>query len=125
MTLLYDAGALIAAERNSREVWAAHRAELEDKAVPLTTAPVVAQVSRSPRQANLRRFLNGCRIVPFADTDGHGIGALLARSGTADVVDAHVVRQAAGRDATVWTSDVDDIEWLAEAAGVSIGVRAV
>lgn len=125
MNVLYDAGALVAADRNSSKIWHEHRRLLERDVEPVTTAPVVAQVSRSPRQANLRRFLNGCKIVAFADADGHEIGSLLARSGTSDVIDAHVVRQAAAREATVWTSDVDDIEWLAEAAGVTIDVRQV
>lgn len=125
MTPLYDAGALIAADRNEREIWIEHRALLEDGATPRTTAPVVAQVSRSYRQANLRRLLNGCDILPFADEEAHHVGALLARSGTADVVDAHVVLQAAANGLTVLTSDVDDIEWLADAAGVTISVRAV
>lgn len=125
MTVLYDAGALAAAGRNSPKVWHEHRRLLERKLVPVTTAPVVAQVSRSPRQANLRRFLKGCTIVPFADVEAHEVGGLLARSGTADVVDAHVVLQAAARDAAVLTSDVDDIEWLAAAAGATITVRLV
>ena len=125
MSILYDAGALVAADRNSPEIWHEHRRLLERKLVPVTTAPVVAQVSRSPRQANLRRFLKGCAIAPFADTEAHEVGALLARSGTADVVDAHVVSQAAARDLTVLTSDVDDLEWLAAAAGTSIAIRPI
>lgn len=125
MTVLYDAGALVAAERNSPQVWHEHRRLLERKLVPVTTAPVVAQVSRSPRQANLRRFLKGCTIVPFAAVEAHEVGGLLARSGTADVVDAHLVLQAAARDAAALTSDVDDIEWLAAAAGATITVRLV
>ena len=57
---LYDAGVLVAADRNDRRAWADHRARLEAGLVPQTTAPVVAQVSRSSRQAPLRRFLQGC-----------------------------------------------------------------
>ena len=125
MTVLYDAGALIAADRNVRDIWTEHLAHLSSGETLVTTAPVVAQISRSPRQANLRRFLSGCAILPLADSDAHGIGALLAASGASDVVDAHVVRCAVMMDAEVVTSDVDDIEWLAAAAGVSITVRAV
>ena len=125
MTVLYDAGALIAADRDSREIWAEHRDILERGEVPFTTAPVVAQVSRDARQARLRRLLKGCEIAPFTDDHAHTVGVLLARSGTADVVDAHVVLEAATNDLTVLTSDIDDIEWLVEAAGVSITVRAV
>lgn len=125
MSIIYDAGALIAADRNSRTIWTEHLAYLDSGETPMTVAPVVAQVSRSSRQANLRRFLNGCIILPFTAADAHSIGALLARSGTSDVVDAHLVQCAAQLDAEVLTSDVDDIEWLAEAAGVPMAVRQV
>ena len=76
MTAVYAAGALIAADRSDRQVWADHRARLEIGVAPVTTAPVVAQVSRSGRQAQLRRFLRGCEIVPLAATEAHEIGAL-------------------------------------------------
>ncbi len=49
MRVVYDSGALIAAERADRAVWAEHRVQLQWGIVPLTTAPVVAQVSRSGR----------------------------------------------------------------------------
>jgi hypothetical protein len=62
VSALYGGGLLIAAERN---VWADHRARLEAGVVPRTTAPVVAQVSRSPQQVQLRRLLRGCDIVGF------------------------------------------------------------
>lgn len=125
MSVLYDAGALIAADRDARTLWAEHSRLLDRDIEPVTTAPVVAQVSRNTRQARLRRLLKACYIAPFAAEEAHAIGHLLARSGTADVVDAHVVNQAAARGLTVLTSDVDDIEWLAEAAGVTVEVRPV
>jgi hypothetical protein len=55
VSIVYDAGVLVAAERDDRSVWADHRIRLEVGAVPTTTAPVVAQVSRSARQVQLRR----------------------------------------------------------------------
>lgn len=61
MSVLYDAGVLIAAERNDRTISADHRARLEAGTVPATTAPVVAQVSRTPQQVQLRVFLRGAR----------------------------------------------------------------
>lgn len=112
MSLVYDAGVLVAAERNDRYVWADHRARLELGLLPLTTAPVVAQVSRSPRQAQLRRFLRGCQVVPFSAEAGHDVGALAGASGTSDVVDAHVVIVAASAGAGVVTSDERDLTRL-------------
>ena len=97
MTIVYDTGVLIAADRNDRHIWADHRARLEAGVVPVTTAPVVAQASRSARQVQLRRFLRGCNIVAFEATQAHVVGSLLAKSATSDLVDAHVAVTAFGR----------------------------
>lgn len=115
MSVVYDAGALIAAERSDRGVWADHRARLELGLVPLTTAPVVAQVSRSGRQAQLYRFLRGCDVVAFGDDEAHEIGALAGRSGSTDVVDVHVVATAHRRRFGVVTSDEGDLAPIADA----------
>ena len=90
MSVVYDAGVLVAADRDDREVWADHRARLEAGVVPLTPAPVVAQVSRSPRQVQLRRFLRGCDTVGFTAEEAHQVGELLSEADASDVVDAHV-----------------------------------
>lgn len=125
MSVVYDVEALIAADRNDRMVWADHRARLEAGRVPLTTAPVVAQVSRSSRQVQLRRFLRGCETAPFASTDAHEVGALLARAGTTDVVDAHVVFVASGRGFAVLTSDQPDLGQLSQHLSRAVDVRVV
>lgn len=113
MTVVYDAGVLVAAERNDRHIWAEHRVRLERGLVPVTSAPVVAQVSRSPRQVQLRRFLRGCVVVPMRAEDAHDVGMLLGRAGTTDVVDAHLVVTAGGMSAPViLTSDPKDLTHL-------------
>jgi predicted nucleic acid-binding protein len=114
MTLVYDAGMLVAADRSDRRAWADHRIRLELGIVAVTTAPVVAQVSRSPRQAQLRRFLRGCDTVALTPDDAHEVGALLCRAGTSDVVDAHLVVTAARTSSAVLTSDPHDLRRLAE-----------
>lgn len=123
MTFVYDAGVFIAAERHDRAVWADHRVRLELGIVPTTTAPVVAQVSRSSRQAQLRRFLRGCDVVAFTAAEAHAVGALLGAAGAADVVDAHVILVAGASGADVLTSDEDDLALLA--AGLSSRVRVL
>lgn len=125
MTTVYDAGVLIAADRDDRVVWADHRARLEAGLVPLTTAPVVAQVSRSPRQAQLRRFLRGCDVVGFEPDQAHTVGALMAKTGTTDVIDAHVAVTAAQTGATVITSDPDDLRALAIHTRNRITIRSL
>src|SRR5262245_46239786 len=61
-SVVYDTGVLIAADRSDRRVWAEHRLRLEAGTLPVVPAPVVAQASRSPTQAQLRRFLRGCEV---------------------------------------------------------------
>jgi hypothetical protein len=125
VSAVYDTGVLIAADRNDRNVWADHRARLEAGLVPVTTAPVVAQASRSPRQVQLRRLLRGCNVIAFAPDDAHDIGVLLAKSSTADVVDAHVVLLAARLGAVVITSDPQDLKALAAHVRPRIAIRTM
>jgi predicted nucleic acid-binding protein len=117
MTVVYDAGALVAADRSDRDTWADHRARLELGIAPATTAPAVAQVSRSARQAQLRRFLRGCEVVPFTDADAHEVGSLAHKARANDVVDVHVVVVAAQRGYSVVTSDERDLKPIAAALG--------
>lgn len=70
-------------------------------------------MSRSPRQAQLRRFLRGCATVPFTAEIAHQVGAVAGRSATPDVVDVHVVIVDAAADAPVVTSDKEGIERVA------------
>lgn len=125
MSVVYDAGALVAADRNDRNLWADHRVRLEAGLVPVTTAPVVAQVSRSPRQVQLRRFLAGCIVNDFRASEAHDVGELLARAGDSDVVDAHVAIVASTRSARIVTSDPDDITRLAAVLSDPVEVIAI
>lgn len=117
MNVVYDAGVLVAADRSDRRIWADHRVRLEAGVVPLTTAPVVAQVSRAPSQAQLRRFLRGCEVAAFSPDQAHAVGSLLASVQMSDVVDAHVIVTAVHHSSAVLTSDSDDLNKLA--AGLS------
>lgn len=116
-TFVYDAAVLLAADRNERRTWAEHKARLEFGALPLVPAPVLAQVSRSPQQARLRRFLAGCTVVPIGENDAHAAGRLLARTRTSDVVDAFVVTTGISNKAVILTSDPEDLERLVRASG--------
>lgn len=114
--VVYDAGVLIAAERSQRRVWAEHRVRLEAGAVPLVPSPVVAQASRSPKQAQMRRLLRGCEVVAFDEADAHAAGALLGRTRTRDVVDASVAALSIRRQADILSDDAEDIRRLLSAA---------
>jgi predicted nucleic acid-binding protein len=118
--VVYDTGALIAAERNDRKLWADHRVRLETGVVPVVPAPVVARVSRSARQAQLRRLLRGCEVLALDESMAHAVGRLLGRSDTADIVDATVVTMAIAQRAQIVTSDRGDVSRIANAAGARL-----
>jgi predicted nucleic acid-binding protein len=123
--VVYDTGVLIAAECGERQVWAEHRVLLETGLVPLVPAPVVAQASRTPRQAQLHRLLRGCEVVPLDEAAAHRAGALLGKSGTRDVVDASVAVSAIDHDANVVSDDARDIARLLAAARSRVKVRSL
>jgi hypothetical protein len=124
-TVVYDAAVLVAADRNERRAWAEHKARLELGVIPLVPAPVVAQVSRSPQQAQLRRFLTGCVVVPLGESEAHEAGRLLGLTRTTDVVDAVVVTTALRQKAMILTGDQVDMERLVRASGREVAVVTV
>ena len=123
--VVYDAAVLVAADRNERKAWAEHKVRLELGVIPIVPAPVVVQASRSPQQAQLRRFLTGCVVTPLGETEAHEAGRLLSMTKTADVVDAVVVTTAIRHKATILTSDSDDMERLVPASGREVTVAAI
>jgi len=67
MGVTYDTGALVAADRGERRIWARHKALLALREVPTVPAPVVAQGWRGEsRQARLARLLVGCEVEAAA-----------------------------------------------------------
>lgn len=121
----YDAGALVAADRGSRRLWALHRRSLERGWVPTVPAGVLAQGWRGGPQAHLSRLLVGCRVESLDELRARAVGVACGRAGTSDVVDASVVVGAAARGDLVVTSDRADIAILADALGVAVLVEEV
>jgi hypothetical protein len=64
-------------------------------------------------------------VVPLGESEAHQAGRLLARTGTADVVDAVVVTVALRQKATILTGDPYDIERLVRASGREVAVVTV
>ena len=122
MGVTYDTGALIAADRGERRVWARHRALLSLRAVPTTPAPVVAQAWRGgSRQALLARFLVGCEVESMHDEQARAVGVLSGHSGAPDIVDSTVVEGALRRHDIVISSDPGDLKAIA--ASVHRGIE--
>lgn len=119
-SVLYDAGVLIVADRNERTAWADHKVRLEDGTVPVVPSAVVAQVSRSPRQVQLRRFLRGCDVAVLDEEGAHDAGLLLGRTRTSDISDAVVVALAATLNGAIVTGDRKDLRRLVAATGQRI-----
>jgi hypothetical protein len=123
MAVTYDSGALIAADKGERRMWARHRALLLRRVVPTVPAPVVAQSWRGTnRQALLARLLSGCAVEALDDTRARSAGALAARAATTDIVDACVVEGTLRRRDLVVSSDAGDLRSIASAVGEQIEI---
>jgi hypothetical protein len=107
-----DAGALIAVDRNDRSVIALLARAREIGARITVPASALAQAIRRPeRQVRLARLIRQptTDVAPLDRVDATNVGRLLAASGTADVVDAHVVVCARRAGQGVVTADAGDL----------------
>ena len=117
MSLVLDSGALVALERNERQMWVRLKAAQLAGDLPLTHAGVLGEVWRGgPRQARLSQALGGIDVRALDEPLGREAGRLLGAAGLADVIDAGVVLLAADGDEIV-TVDREDLEQLAAASG--------
>lgn len=113
--VVFDAGGLIALERRHRPTLALVEVILRARGAVHVSAGVLAQVWRGgPRQHAIGALLRTefARVHPLDRVVALRIGALLARSGTSDVVDAHVALLGRALGAKVLTSDPDDLRRL-------------
>jgi len=116
--VILDAGLLIAVDRDERAARSFLTAAVRADEVLRTTAPVVAQVWRDGRrQARLAQFLTTLEIHPFDRADAGAVGEILSNSGTADVVDAHLVVLAIQMGDGIITSDAQDFAVLVSHLG--------
>lgn len=111
-----DAGGLIAVDHNDRRVLALV-ARATERGLRITIpASALAKAIRNPaRQVRLSRLIRqaGTDLMALDGMDATAVGLLLARTGTADVVDAHVVVCAQRAGQAVVTSDANDLRRLA------------
>lgn len=117
MSLVLDAGALIALERNERPMWIRLKAAQLEGDVPITHAGVLGQVWRDgARQARLSQALAAIDVRALDEPLGRAAGQLLAAAKRADVIDAAVVLLATDGDEII-TLDAADLAALAAASG--------
>jgi len=123
--LVYDTGALLAAERGGQRMWKLHQQMLRAGLRPIVPGVVLAQAWRGGPQHNLSRLLRGCNVL--ADDEGlcRAAGRACGLAGTADVVDALIAVIATRLGAGVVTSDPNDLAHLAGALGTPLTLHAV
>jgi predicted nucleic acid-binding protein len=122
----YDTGALIAADRNDRRMWALHAGFLALEVSPTVPTPVLAEAWRGgSRQASLARFLALCTIEPLTDKQAKAVGTLAARAGHDEIVDVTVVEGAVRRHDAVVTSNPSHIRTIADAVRARLTIETV
>ena len=122
----YDAAALVAAERNNRQMWALHAGYLAEEVIPTVPAPVLAEAWRGgSRQASLSRLLRMCDTEPMSDELARNVGLLAGKSGHDDIVDVSVVEGAVRRGDAVVTSNMTHIRMVADAAGARMRIESI
>lgn len=114
--ITFDAGGLIALDRKDRRVLTlvARAKELGMRITIPATA--LAQAIRNPaRQVLVSRLIRqaGTDLMALDGPDATMVGLLLARTGTADIVDAHVAICAQRAGQPVITSDASDLRQIA------------
>ena len=119
--LTLDAGALIAFERNDRQVVGLLAQALAHGLTITVPAGVVGQVWRDGRrQARLARLLGApdVEVEPLDDQRAREAGQLCGVRGTTDVIDASVVLAARRRGDRIASSDEIDLVRLDPAARI-------
>jgi len=126
VSLVLDAGAFVAFERGDKLTGALISAEFVARRTPLSHGGIVGQVWRGDggRQARLARLLRSLDIVALDEALGRRAGLLLSKARATDVVDAAVILLASDGD-MILTSDPDDLERLADAAGLHVEIVPV
>ena len=114
--IIFDAGGLIALDRNDRTVLTLV-VRAQERGMRITIpATALAQAIRNPaKQARLSRLIRqiDTDLMALDGPDATSVGLLLARTGTADVVDAHVVVCARRAKQAIVTSDAADLRRIA------------
>jgi hypothetical protein len=122
VNVVLDSGAIIASENNDLTLAAILKGARKNRTPIVVPATVVAETWRGPsthaRAAHLFGSVDG--FPELNEQSARRVGALLALSKTAAIVDGNVIAVAiALRPATIVTSDVTDITHLLASAKIS------
>ncbi len=90
-TIIYDAGALIAAEDGAERMWALHKRAFARGVQPVIPATVLAEVWRGGRRRHrLGQFIHSCEVEGLSEEFARAAGVLLS-SAAHGVIDVSVV----------------------------------
>lgn len=118
--LVYDAGALVAAESGIERIWAIHKRVLARGILPMVPATVLAEVWRGGRgQHRLGQFIESCTVEPFNEESARASGVLLVVA-SHGVVDASVVECALRHSCPCVTGNRRHLEDLAGTRRINI-----
>jgi hypothetical protein len=100
--LVYGVGALHAAARGDRMMWALHRAALSNGIVPLIPAVAVAEGFRTEaRSDRILELLDGTEVEPFTAEAARRSGELAVRCDTSEMAVMAVIELADRRNCAV------------------------
>jgi hypothetical protein len=100
--LVYGIGALHAAARGDRMMWALHRAALSNGIVPLIPAVAVAEGFRTEaRSDRIVELLDGTEVEPFTSEAARRSGELAVRCDTSELAVMAVIELADRRNCAV------------------------
>src|ERR1700677_627573 len=100
--LVYGVGALHAAARGDRMMWALHRAALSNGIVPVIPAVAVAEAYRTEARGDrIAELLDGTEVEPFSSEAARRSGELAARCDTSELATIGVIEMAERRTCAV------------------------
>jgi hypothetical protein len=124
--VVYGVGALRAAARGDRMVWAVHRAALANGIVPVVPAAAVAEAYRTEARGDrMEGLLAGAVVEELVDERARRAGELAARADTADLVAVVTAEVAARRNCAVVASRQNSLRAASGLLGHDLVLYAV
>jgi len=124
--LVYGVGALRAAARGDRMVWAVHRAALAHGIVPVVPVSVIAEGFRTEARGDrIQDLLDGSEIEVMGADRARRVGELAVKASTTDLVAASVAETAARRNCAVVASRQNALGTAAGLLGHKLVLHAV
>lgn len=124
--LVYGVGALRAAARGDRMVWAVHRAALASGIVPIVPAAAIAEAYRTEARGDrLQHLLAGTEVEELAAEGARRAGELAARADTSDLVAVATAEAAARHNSAIVASRQTALRTASQLLGHEMVLYAV